>query len=477
MCFMNNRYIIIALLLCGLVVTGGCNKYLDVQPQTSYTEAQVYGNEKAVDQALNGLYLNLAANQLYGANLTTTTVEMMAQRYKPRTASNNADFSVFNYYQYNSTAAQATMDTLWKQGYATILAANVFLSKIDNSVNAKVITSAHADELKGEALAVRAMMHFDLLRLFGPVFATDSSSPAIPYYTKADGQSQPIVSGGTALANVIADLTQALQLLQNDPVTTSGIMLNADFYTGSRNQRLNYYAVKGLLARAYLWEGDKQHAHDAALSVLTGGEKWFPWTTYDVANDPTNPDRIFSSEILFSVYNPALYTNFTTYFSSDLQDGYILAPDPTRLSNVYEGNEGDYRYSQDWLVSHKSYRTFFKYQDLTLLTLPWRFLQPILRKSEMYFILAETDPDLATALGYLNTARRNRGLTALVASANIPAELRKEYQKEFWGEGQLFFYYKRINATQVPDAAYPYDFLTVNPVYVVPLPLSETSTR
>ena len=474
---MNNRYITIVLLLCGLVISGGCKKYLDVQPQTSYTESQVYGNEKAIQQALNGLYIDLAANQLYGANLTTTTVEQLAQRYKPLGGNSNPNLSVFNYYSYGSAYAQATFDTLWRQGYATILAANVFLSKIDNSVTAKVITAAHADELKGEAIAVRALMHFDLLRLFGPVFSVDSSSPAIPYYTKADGQSQPIVSGGTALANVIADLTQALQLLSNDPVTTSGIMLNSEFYTGSRNQRLNYYAVKGLLARAYIWEGDKQRAHDAALSVLTDGEKWFPWTTYDVANDPTNPDRIFSSEILFSVYNPALYTNFTTYFSSSLQDDYILAPDPTRLANVYENNEGDYRYSQNWLISAKPYRTFFKYADLTQPTLPWRFLTPVLRKSEMYFILAETAPDATAGLNYLNTARRNRGLTALDATANITAELRKEYQKEFWGEGQLFFYYKRINATQVPDAAYPYDFLTVNPAYVVPLPLSETQTR
>lgn len=473
---MNNRYIII-LLLCGLGITGGCKKFLDVQPQTSYTELQVYSNEKAIQQALNGLYLDLAANQLYGANLTTTTVEMLAQRYKPRTQSNNPALSVFNYYEYSSDAAQNTLDTLWKQGYATILAANVFLSKIDNSVNAKVIPAVNADELKGEAIAVRAMMHFDLLRLFGPGFPQDSASPGIPYYTKAEGKSQPIISGGTALANVIADLTQALQLLSKDPVISSGIMLNPEFYTGSRNQRLNYYAVKALLARAYLWGGDKQRAHDAALAVLTEGEKWFPWTTYDVANDPVNPDRIFSSEVLFSVYNPSMYTNFNINFSTSLADEYILAPDPTRLANVYEDNDGDYRYSVSWKILGKPYRTFFKFADLTVPALPWRFLQPLIRKSEMYFILAETDPDEGAGLNYLNTARRNRGLTPLTAPLNIPNELRKEYQKEFWGEGQLFFYYKRINATAVPDAAYPYDFITVNPVYDVPLPLSETSTR
>jgi len=473
---MNNRYIII-LLLCGLVITGGCKKFLDVQPQTSYTELQVYSNEKATQQALNGLYLDLASNQLYGANLTTTTVEMMAQRYKPRTYSNDPALSVFNYYQYSSSTAQNTFDTLWKQGYSVILAANVFLSKIDNSVNAKVLTAANGNQMKGEAIAIRAMMHFDLLRLFGPLFPQDSASPAIPYYTKADGQSQPILSGGKVMTNVIADLTQAVELLSNDPVITSGIMLNSSFYTGSRNQRLNYYAVKALLARAYLWEGDRQRAHDAALSVLTDGEKWFPWTSYDAANDPADPDRIFSPEVLFSVYNPSLYTNFNLYFSTALSDAYILVPDATRLANVYENNDGDYRYSVSWKVLGKPYRTFFKYADLSVPALPWRFLLPIIRKSEMYFILAETDPDQTAALNYLNTARRNRGLTALNATVNIPAELRKEYQKEFWGEGQLFFYYKRINATGVPDAAYPYDFITVDPAYVVPLPLSETTTR
>lgn len=473
---MSKKYIIV-LLLCGLVITGGCKKYLDVQPQTSYTELQVYSNENAIQQALNGLYIDLSANQLYGANLTLTTVEMMAQRYKPRTPSSNSDLSVFNYYQYSSNAAQNILDTLWRHGYSVILATNVFLSKMDNSVSAKILTPAHGDQLKGEAIAIRAMMHFDLLRLFGPLFPRDSSSPAIPYYTKADAQLQPILSGGAVLENVITDLTRALQLLADDPVTTSGIIPDGAFYTGSRNQRLNYYAVKALLARAYLWKGDKQQAHDAALSVLSQGEKWFPWTTYDVANDPANPDRIFSSEVLYSVYNASLYNNFTAYFSASIVDAEILAPDPTRLANVYENNDGDYRYAVSWKVSGKPYRTFFKYADLTLPSLRWRFLLPLIRKSEMYFILAETDPDQVAALNYLNTARRNRGLTSLDAPVNIPNELRKEYQKEFWGEGQLFFYYKRINATAVPDAAYPYNFLTVDPVYVVPLPLSETATR
>ena len=474
---MNNRSIII-LLLSGTFLTGGCKKYLDVQPAASYTETQVYGNENALRQALNGIYIDLANNQTYGANLTTSIIEMMAQRYRPSQLSSNAtDLSVFKTYAYSSATAQATFDSLWRQAYATILETNVFLSKIDNAIQTKILSADHGSQLKGEALAIRAMIHFDLLRLFGPVWSLDSTSPAIPYYTAADGKSQPILTASAAMSKILADYTQALQLLANDPVITSGILLTPDFYTGYRSQRLNFYAVKALMARACLWTGNRQQAHDLALSVLNEGEKWFPWTSYDAANDPTNPDRIFSSEVLFSVYNPGLYTNFNNFFSTALADNVILAPDPSRLSTVFENNSNDYRYNISWKTLGKSYPTFFKYADLTVTTLPWRFLQPIIRKSELYFLLAETDPDPATALSYLNTARRNRGLVPLAATASIPTELRKEFQKEFWGEGQLFFYYKRINATGVPDAAYPYPFLTVNPVYVVPLPLSETSTR
>lgn len=470
---MNNRYIII-LLFCGVLVTGGCKKYLDVQPAASYTETQVYGNEHALQQALTGVYLGLADNRLYGASLTTTSIELMAQRYK---SFDNFAYSAFANYDYGSIYTQIIFDSLWRQAYTTILAANVFLAKIDNSIQSKVLSQAHGDQLKGEAIAIRAMMHFDLLRLFGPVYSTDSTSPAIPYYTLADGKSQPILSASAVMGKIMADLTQSLQLLAADPVTTSGVLQTPDFYTGLRNQRMNAYAVKGLMARAYLWAGNTLQAHDAALSVINDGEKWFPWTSRDAATDATNPDRIFSSELLLSIYTPQLYTNYNTWFNGTVYEFNLLAPDPDRLLAVYEGNQSDYRYSPTWKPQGKTYPTSSKYADLTVPTLPWRFLQPILRKTELYFILAETDPNTTTALNYLNTARRNRGLSALTPTADIPTELRKEYQKEFWGEGQLFFYYKRINATGVPYGAYPYDWWTVDPAYVVPLPLSETTTR
>jgi hypothetical protein len=474
---MNNRFLI-TFLLSGLLLLGSCNKFLDVQPETAYTETQVYNNEAALQQAFNGLYLDLASNQLYGSYLSSTMIEILAQRFKPiRDLQGTRDLSGLAYYDYNAQPIQHLFDSIWRKAYATVLATNVFLSKIDNSIANRIVSEPNGKLLKGEALAIRAMLHFDMLRLFGPVYAGGSGNQAIPYYTIADGKMQPLSTAAQVMDKVMADLTESAGLLANDPVITNGIVFNNDFYAAARNQRLNHYAVRALMARAYLWQGKSAEAHSTALSLLNDGEKWFPWTSPDAVNDPSNPDRVFSTEILFGAYNPFLTINYDRYFNPTLWDDAILAPDAFRFTEVFEGLLQDYRVVQTWLLGNgKAYRTFYKYAPLQQRR-NWEFVQPLIRKSELYLILAETESDPAKALAYLNTERRNRGLANLENISSMAIELRKEYQKEFWGEGQLFFYYKRINATGVPSATTPYPWATVNPVYTVPLPLSETTTR
>ena len=78
---------------------------------------------------------------------------------------------------------------------------------------------------------------------------------------------------------------------------------------------------------------------------------------------------------------------------------------------------------------------------------------PVIRVSEMYYIAAEAASvkgDLSGGVDYLNMVRTHRGLTALDAagfagSDSLNFEIMREYQKEFFQEGQTFFYYKRLN--------------------------------
>jgi hypothetical protein len=471
---MNWKHIVIVL-LSGIFFTGtGCKKYLQVQPTGSYTEDQVFANKTATQQALNGLYIDLANNDLYGAALTQTYVELMAQRYRALVDGIHF-YEQYQQNNYNASQAQTAFDNIWKSAYHTIMSANLFLAKIDVTVQNHVLTEAQGKLMKGEALAIRALLHFDMLRLFGPVYSAGANQSAIPYYTAANGQSQPILTSAEALAKILEDLTAAASLLANDAILQAGVVRlpEPDFYTGLRNQRMNYFAVKALTARAYLWGGKNKEAHDMALAVLTEGEKWFPWLPYTSIVNNSTPDRVFSTELLFAVYNRGLYKNYASFFNPSLTETYLLVPESTNLRNTFENNENDWRYPTTWRQTNRSYRTFFKYEDVSAFQ-PWGFLQPMIRKSELYYILAETETDPVKARTYLNTVRNNRGLTSLAANASLQDEIMKEYKKEFYGEGQLFFYYKRTNMPSVPDA------MTNAPrplVYVVPLPLSETTPR
>ncbi|WP_343690464.1 RagB/SusD family nutrient uptake outer membrane protein [Chitinophaga sp.] len=469
------------LLLCCFLFTAisSCKNYLDVQPKGAYTADQVFSNSSAMQQALNGLYISLADSTLYGQFMTTTIIEMLGQRYQPPTGTESDSWFVgqFENYQYSDPNVQAAFDALWKKAYGTILAANVFIKNAGDAVNRHVVSDKEGQQLIGEAIAIRAMLHFDLLRLFGPVYALNPEAQAIPYYSGTDGNAQPLLSASKVMERVLSDLNTAAAMLSADPVITGGVVSVNDFYYGYRNQRLNYYAVKGLMARAYLWAGQKDQAHKQALEVLTQGEKWFPWTDPQAIQPlQDNPDRIFSNEILFSVYNPRMYNAYFTFFSPDLGNDHVLTADPDRLQEVYEGIANDYRYNENtWRATIITKKTFFKFADVPDISRPFRFLQPVLRKTELYYILAETETSPAQALQYLNTVRYNRNLVDLTGDADITVETAKEYMKEFWGEGQLFFYYKRTNTSFLPSGESPY--YSVVPSYVVPLPLSETTPR
>src|SRR5699024_6066538 len=204
----------------------------------------------------------------------------------------------------------------------------------------------------------------------------------------------------------------------------------------------------------------------------------FPWIEpSEVISENENPNRIFSTEVIFGVQNKEIYSRQKALFSGNLRELKILAPLEERLENRYENNINDYRYNPWWRIpttGGKTYPTFFKYADVVDTEKKFRFFQPLIRISEMYYIAAETESNSSQAIGYLDTVRYHRGLNNLPVSANLKEEITKAYRKEFYGEGQLFFYYKRNNFSSIPDGSSPVFDVRMNASkYVVPLPNSE----
>lgn len=303
----NTLYAIVMMAFC--LMFASCDDWLDVKPYDKISENELMKTEEGYQKMLNGIYIDLNDEALYGKTLSVEMLEVMGGSYAIGT-----DNSVWgNYkdlasYKYGTEYWRSRLNQTWNKAYALILNCNKILESIDSKRD--IFTDGNYYIIKGEATALRAMLHFDMLRLFGPVYSKDSDVAAIPYYTKVVNTPEPILSAKDVAEKVIADLEDARVMLNNDPVKTEGtLMSGAVDGTGNfmryRALRLNYYAVEALLARSYLYIGDKANAMNYASDVIkTVDSGIFPFVDKSlVVGSPADPDRIFSSEVIFALTN------------------------------------------------------------------------------------------------------------------------------------------------------------------------------
>ncbi|MCW3463030.1 RagB/SusD family nutrient uptake outer membrane protein [Chitinophaga nivalis] len=471
-------FLLILMTIAGVLTS--CTKYLDVQPEDQFLENQVYSSRVSIRNVLNGIYLNLAKPVLYGENLSSTTLDVLAQYYN--TGNSGHPYYTTATYKYTDAATMKRTTDIWNNAYTAILNINLFIANLE--AGNKVLSEEEKALMLGEAYGLRAFIAFDMLRLFGPLNAMDAARPVIPYPRTPASKIETLLSAASVVANVLEDLTTAVKLLDKDPVRTNGIKTagaGEDAFFSMRNRRMNYYAVRALTARVLLYKQDKPAALEAATTLINETSTWFPWSpaALSVAGIP-NPDRIFSSEVILGLENAGMYTTQTSNFAASLSTS-LLAPLPEVLTAVYENYDNDYRYRTNFSIdrtSTKTDKTFFKYADILDKNAVYRKLQPLIRRSELYYIAIECETDDNKATTLLNTVRLNRGLSPATINGNKKELLTKEYQKEFWGEGQLFYYYKRTNQSAIRNGAAANGTITMTATqYVVPLPLSETSFR
>jgi hypothetical protein len=109
----------------------------------------------------------------------------------------------------------------------------------------------------------------------------------------------------------------------------------------------------------------------------------------------------------------------------------------------------------------------------------YRYMVPLIRLSEVYLIAAEGAPTREEALGYINTVRAHRSCRNLEGdNFDLQETITAEFAREVIGEGQLFYYYKRLGMEQMISgtaASGTYGMVLSN--YVMPLPSSETDKR
>ena len=222
-----------------------------------------------------------------------------------------------------------------------------------------------------------------------------------------------------------------------------------DPFLNYRFNRMNKYAVKAVMARAYLWKGDKINAAAKAQEVIDAkkadGGKRFALVT------DNSQDKVCSTELLFSLsmdsktfpdrveseFMVAMWNYYVLFDVQRLYDIFDIKVDGTNDMRMKEGSGFN-------ISSNGAYT--LKYSQKNLFSFAIECQMPLVRLPEMYYILAECTDDLAESARLLSLVRGSRGVEDLQPFKNEDERLlnlEKEYRKEFYAEGQLWYFYKR----------------------------------
>lgn len=488
------KYILSFLLIPVLLLTS-CNNWLDIDPEDRIMEENLFNSREGFMAALNGIYIEMNSSTLYGGRMTVSLFDVLAQYYTAAMSYEHA-YSYYTDFSYDQASIKSTYSSIWDKYYNLIANCNTILEHCDSKTD--ILGEKYYNIIKGEALALRALFHFEVLRIWGPVFKENPEMVCIPYAETSKVEIRPLLAADAVYGKIKKDLLEAESYLaESDPIITEGPLFSAGaFGEGNdmryRTTRLNYYAVQALLARAALYCEDRalalEYAHKVVDETQREGEEIFPFVTrgYDLE------DRIYKSELLFAHYNLKRVSLWDNYFSNSLNDASVLRVDDDIVDAMYE--ETDYRYIYQWKKmkspGNDEQYYFQKYAEVKILNSDTeavkerkdshRFLVPMLRISEMHYIIAECETDQALALQALNKVRNARALKEITDYSLLAVELEKEYQREFIGEGQLFFYYKRQAKEEIPydNGYWGVETITMSTENYVPeLPDSEKNNR
>lgn len=425
---MKKIYLVLGL-VAGLSLSS-CS--LDSEPSTSLGEGVAITTESDLQYAVNGIgYLMSEDRMLYGSEFGLYA-DLLTNEFK-----------YVDDYGQSTAIARYTLtkfDELPEYAYADMYGAIANCNKALELSEALEQTET-VDKLRGQLYAWRALLHFDLARLFAHIpTAVDDVNAANSGIVLSDHVVAPDFKGDRATLaqtykQITDDFTQAMNLLEasKDEKKETGYF--------------NYYAAMALRARANLYAGKYAEALADAKEVITNGG----YELYTTANYVKAWEQEGTSESIFELlitanYNAqrnslGYYTDASGYPEAALdEDGNILT--------YLKATPADIRSKliKEQAVKGVAGTHFFpaKYPGREGLYVN---NPKIIRLSEVYLIAAEAElkgnNDGAKAAFYINEIEKNRvtGYTD-VATVTID-DVIAEYEKEFFAENQIAFAYWR----------------------------------
>lgn len=272
-------------LAASLACTSCSDSWLDLNPSTSVPTDQAFSSLEDAQSALNGIYRLASAHSYYGDNFfyfgDCRAADVQARMTK------GDGRRVSPYYEYNVKATDSFNSSLpWNQVYKVIRQTNNLIAATESGL-IKTTDEAALNEIKAQALAMRGLALYDLIRVFAMPYSYDNGqSLGVPIVTTATDQSSKPARNTVAECydQIITDLTNSLAGLSKE----------------KKDGCLNYWAVQGILSRVYLNKLDYPNAYKAATDIIENSKSLYQLYTLD--EYPTVWGKEYTSESLFEFY-------------------------------------------------------------------------------------------------------------------------------------------------------------------------------
>lgn len=415
-----------------------CKDFLDVQPTNSGDSNTSIQTAADADVMINGMMRRMTSSSYYGRNF------VMYGDVK------GGDMTIFSQgrgldalYTFNHTVTANNYSAFWSQAYDGILQANNILESIEQLEEEG--SSEDFSNQKGQVLTARAMMHFDLVRLYGKAYNDDRTSYGVPNVTTTlEASAQPLrASVEENYAQILTDLTTAAPLLSK----------------AKSNGFINYYANKALQAKVNLYMGNHAATLSAAEEIISDGV----YSLYSNANWVASWAAQFGSESIFELGifpNEAdLGTGSLGFYLRRRAHGATSVAGWFMASDYFLDRLGEDAEDVRWGImsndesSTTRFGACYKYSGSTALAGDGKSTATavnvkVIRLSEIYLIAAEAalPTDQTAAAGYLNEIRKRSPNLAPATAATITLEMiLDERSKELFAEGHRFFDMIRLN--------------------------------
>jgi hypothetical protein len=445
---------------------GSCKKLIEIKETDFIDPSKAYSTVEYVEQALMGAYAPLQFEMGYLLNATLSD--------EVKTAGEFYNSVTTHEWQYGSQDIVLRDNfTAYNNYYTVIDRANRVLQAVDKADSMRVGDNTLRAKLKGEALFLRALSHFELARYYSGNY--DPAGLALIYMKTPTLAPNARNNMNDYYANLKADLAEAKPLLPNSLADIN---------------RANRAAVSGLQARIALYMREWTNAvtysteYITALPLATKAE--FPglWTD---ANTRETAFRLTRTTGYLPYTRPGSIFRNT---SAGNNIGLVTWAPSSKLWDTYD-QTNDVRFAA--YLKHEPIlaaagrqpRLVNKYAGTGYATANENINQiKVFRTGEMYLIRAEAKAELndATAANDLNDLRDAR-ITGYVpetfaTKAALIDAIMLERFKELAFEGHRFFDLRRRNlpvlrsGTDAPSttgATLP----AGNFRFILPIPLNE----